>query len=297
MEDPDAPINLNGDDQPESKRYPVNDPNKHPERQSLVCRVPNGMQAQVPLTELTAGGSLRVKWEFTANHPGDGGLYLSYDASTAQTQEMRFFKIANFPQQRRNNRQAVTVALPSWLPAGKAVLRWDWYATHNAPWAEFYSNCVDVNIVSSSTVSPSAIPSHKMESFGTGSATAYPRYDCQDCWCFDCGAADWKKKGINGPQCVGGVEGNCCDITQYNPVDYDAGSGGGFNTCKDKGNSGPATFVSTATGGSGEDNNNNGGNSAGGNGGSPSVTSSAASLAFHHALVAFVGACVFVVMQ
>ena len=117
--------------------------------------------------------------------PGDGGLYLSYDADfgAEQTQAMKFFKIAHFPQQRRNNginnNNKVTVSLPDWLPAGKAVMRWDWYvtlrvtfekreacrphrlrahphtfsaaqhryATHNEPYVEFYSNCVDVDIV------------------------------------------------------------------------------------------------------------------------------------------------------
>ena len=60
---------------------------------------------------------------------------------------MKFFKIAHFPQQRRNNRNTVKVKLPSWLPAGRAVMRWDWYATHNQPYVEFYSNCVDVEVI------------------------------------------------------------------------------------------------------------------------------------------------------
>ena len=67
MEDPDAPINVNGDGQPESQRLPLNDPNTHPSRQSLACRVPNGLQETVPLVTLNAGGTIDLKWEFTAD--------------------------------------------------------------------------------------------------------------------------------------------------------------------------------------------------------------------------------------
>lgn len=66
MEDPDAPINVNGDGLPESQRLPLQDPNAHPDRQSLVCRVPNGLQKAVPLVTLNGGGTIDIKWEFTA---------------------------------------------------------------------------------------------------------------------------------------------------------------------------------------------------------------------------------------
>jgi hypothetical protein len=254
MEDANMPINFNGDGQPESKRLPLNDPDTHPDRQSLVCRVPNGLQKTVPLVTLNAGGTINLKWELTADHPGDGGLYLSYDAAfgTAQTQDMKFFKIAHFPQQRRNNKNTVTVKLPSWLPAGKAVMRWDWYATHNAPWVEFYSNCVDVDVVASAAAkavaSKATIPAYKIES-GTGSANAYSKYNSATAWCYDCDAADWNTKRINGPACVGGIDGNCCDLNQYTPVNSDANAGGGFNVCRDRGTSGDAPWLTTTPGG------------------------------------------------
>ena len=51
-----------------------------------------------PLTTLTAGGTLDLQWKFPADHPGDGGLFLSYDysATVDNRNEMRFFKLANF---------------------------------------------------------------------------------------------------------------------------------------------------------------------------------------------------------
>lgn len=241
IDDPDSPINFNGDEQSESDRWPVNDPEGHPEGQSFVCRISNAVDSVTPMIEVTAGSSMNLRWDFTADHPGDGGLFVSYDYGT-ETQDMKFFKIANFPQQRRNNGEVLSVALPEWLPAGNAVLRWDWYATHNAPWCEFYTNCIDVNIISSSSVDASSIPSFKIE-VGTGSDFAYPAYDCEDCWCWDCDAEDWAAMGMNGPPCVEGVEGNCCDLSLYSAVDYWADSGGGFNTCKDLGTSGEATWI------------------------------------------------------
>ncbi|GMH57307.1 hypothetical protein TrRE_jg262, partial [Triparma retinervis] len=150
-----------------------------------------------------AGEDLSIMWSFTADHPGDGGLFLSYDSSSTDTQSMKFFKIANFPQQRRDNDKVVSVKLPSWLPPGRAVLRWDWYATHNAPWTEFYANCVDVNVASASTVDPRDIPSYTMRVGGNG-PDAYDEYDCPTCWCFDCGAEEWGAKGVNGPKHGGG---------------------------------------------------------------------------------------------
>ncbi|GMI53914.1 hypothetical protein TeGR_g12387, partial [Tetraparma gracilis] len=251
IEDVNSPINFNGDDEPESSRLPANDPSQHPEGQSLVCRVPNGEQDEDSVVhDVQAGDDLTMRWEFEADHPGDGGLYVTYDAGYSDTQQMRFFKIANFPQQRRNNNEDVRVSLPDWLPPGPAVLRWDWYATHNAPWTEFYANCIDVVIASSSALVPADIPSYKIET-GTGSPNSYDAYNCEDCWCWDCPASDWASVGMNGPACVGGVEGNCCDLSQYSPVDFDADSGGGFGDCASEGSSGPAPVGGGGGGGGG----------------------------------------------
>ena len=58
---------------------------------------------------------------------------------------------------RRDSGSTVNVNIPAWLPPGRAVLRWDWYALHNDPHVEFYANCIDVDIVSSSTLPKEAI--------------------------------------------------------------------------------------------------------------------------------------------
>ena len=264
---------LNGDneemvkDKHGQRRFPVNDWKNHPFKASLVCRVPNGLQADVPLVQLTAGTTLNIKVDLTAHHPGDGSVFISYDADfpTDRTADMKFFKIATIPQLRLLNRLSIPIKLPAWLPPGKAIFKWSWYGTHNAPNVEFFGNCVDVNIVSSSKVVPSAIPSYKLEE-GTGSATSFPSYYCEPgdgkpCpWCYDCKAADWHDVGVQGPPCVGGIEGNCCgpiNKDTYTPADDYAkqcykftGAArdacrkrAGFDVCKDSGSSGPAPWL------------------------------------------------------
>ena len=105
-EDMYAPLNGDHESLPKDRhgqrRFPVNDWKKHPFKQSIVCRVPNGLQADVPLVQLTAGTTLDIKVDLTAAHPGDGSVFISYDADfpTDRTADMRFFKIATIPQQR-----------------------------------------------------------------------------------------------------------------------------------------------------------------------------------------------------
>jgi hypothetical protein len=75
-----------------------------------------------------------------------------YDVFTARA-DQKFFKIANLPEcnqvwccppcdcmlpvacrmRCQDNKEDVTVTLPSWLPAGDVVLRWDWYVS-TAAW-------------------------------------------------------------------------------------------------------------------------------------------------------------------
>ena len=93
-----------------------------------------------------------------------------------------------------------------------------------------------------------SIPTYKIES-GTGSPDAYPKYDDPKGWCYDCDAADWTAKKISGPTCVDGVDGNCCDLSKYTSVKYNANAGGGFNVCKDQGTSGDAPWLTPTPGG------------------------------------------------
>lgn len=235
IEDMDSPVNFNGDDAPEGNRLPVDDPTRHPEKQSFVCRVSAQDAVQAPLVQLTAGGTLAMQWKFAATHPGDGGLYLSYDysATADNRQQMRFFKLANFPQMRRDSGSTVTVNIPDWLPPGRAVLRWDWYALHNDPHVEFYANCIDVDVISSSTLPKAAIVTYPIvvaPKEGAGAAA----YSCSADALGNCAKGPFlpnQYPGNNnlgngnywntyepqtapgyflaGPPCVSGVSGNC----------------------------------------------------------------------------------------
>lgn len=94
--DPDAPINCGEC----GGGHPPNDPTKHVTKQSFVCRISEQDMMKTPPKQLTAGGTVAMRWVFPAAHPGDGGLYVSYDhnPNVDIRQSMKFFKIANFPQ-------------------------------------------------------------------------------------------------------------------------------------------------------------------------------------------------------
>ena len=42
----------------------------------------------------------------------------------------KYFKIANFPECNLDNKKNVPVNIPKWLPNGRYIVRWDWYAIH-----------------------------------------------------------------------------------------------------------------------------------------------------------------------
>jgi len=106
----------------------------------------------VPNVVLNAGETTTLTWFFGAKHVGDCDVYLSYDAAETDRAAMRWFKIANFFDcKAQSDQEPQTLELPSWLPAGNAVLRWGWYALHVRPSIEFYSQCVDVTIANTRT--------------------------------------------------------------------------------------------------------------------------------------------------
>jgi len=47
---------------------------------------------------------------------------------------------------------------------------------------------------------------------------------------------------MNGPGCVAGISGNCCDLNRYSAVNYDE-MGPGYDSCRSAGNSGNAPWV------------------------------------------------------
>lgn len=129
----------------------------------FVCRNdPNGSR-----TTVTAGQPLDMQWTNSAKHVGDCAVYVGYGDAIVngvgtEKNSGQFVKIANVFDCKKYSDQTYTIDLPSWLPAGKAVIRWEWYALHVAPTIEFYAQCADVNIVSDSTLSAADLPSYSV---------------------------------------------------------------------------------------------------------------------------------------
>lgn len=129
----------------------------------FVCRNdPNGSR-----TTVTAGQPLTMKWRNTAAHVGDCAVYVGYgddlvNGGLSERRSGQFVKIANVFDCKSYSEQDYQIDLPSWLPAGKAVIRWEWYALHVRPTIEFYAQCADVDIVSSSSLTPADLPSYSI---------------------------------------------------------------------------------------------------------------------------------------
>jgi len=112
-----------------------------------VCRhaSPN---PNVARTTVNAGQTLNLQWHFSAKHVGDCDAYISYDVDSPLSQ-MNWFKLGNFFDCRVDSDREVNhpLVMPSMLKSGNAVLRWGWYALHQHPNVEFYSQCSDITIV------------------------------------------------------------------------------------------------------------------------------------------------------
>jgi len=158
-----------------------NDPLSGPNEDEFVCRNdPNPMN---PKTTVTAGQSINMKWTLTAKHWGDCSVYVGYgDAIVngvgSEKRDGRFVKIANVPDCKKYSEQDYTVDLPAWLPAGHAVIRWEWYALHMHPAIEFYVQCADVIIESDSSLTIDQLPSYPVVGPNVlpGSADVAPGY-------------------------------------------------------------------------------------------------------------------------
>jgi len=175
-----------------------NNPVSGPNGTDFVCRNdPTGAQK----TAVKAGESVTMRWELSAPHQGDCAIYVGYgDALTAGTGDAkragRFVKIANVFDCRAYTGQDYQVDLPSWLPAGQAVIRWEWYAIHVWPGPEFYAQCADVTIESSSALTANEIPSYTIVSpqvFPAQSTDQLP-YRCYWCQGF--------QEFLTGPPCA-----------------------------------------------------------------------------------------------
>merc|ERR1719296_485110 len=132
---------------------------------AFVCREasPN---PNVPVTSVVAGQSLQLAWHFTALHVGDCSVYISYDVEKPRSQQ-KFVKVANIPDCKSYT--SWTIEIPASLPAGRAILRWDWVALHIWPKTENFVQCADIDIRSTSPSSPSGL-----DSFSIANPPIYP---------------------------------------------------------------------------------------------------------------------------
>jgi hypothetical protein len=74
-------------------------------------------------------------------------MYMSYDV-TKPPKEQKYFKLADIADCKAANNQDVTVKIPTYLPAGAAILRFEWIALHVRPMSKFvvrwFIACVEV---------------------------------------------------------------------------------------------------------------------------------------------------------
>jgi len=131
----------------------------------FVCR--NDPVPSASRTRVTAGQSMDMRWINSARHVGDCAVYVGYGDAIVNgmgdaKNSGQFVKIANIYDCKRYSEQTIQIELPSWLPAGPAVIRWEWYALHVSPTIEFYAQCADVEISSASTLSAADLPSYSV---------------------------------------------------------------------------------------------------------------------------------------
>lgn len=110
----------------------------------FVCR---DQPAATPIITAAVGSAVTVQWDFTAAHVGDCAMYMSYDVGKPD-KEQEYFKLANIADCKAFNKKDVNVQIPTYLPAGPAILRFEWYALHVRPTIEYYAQCVDITITS-----------------------------------------------------------------------------------------------------------------------------------------------------
>jgi len=192
--------------------------------ESFVCRHAEALNNNAPL-QMVAGGTFDLSWDFvaTAEHEGDCAVFVTYDVDLPR-REQRYVKIANLPYCRQQELQTVTIDIPSGLPAGRALLRWDWLAYHLWPSIEWYAQCADVEIVSSSARSPSSLNSYSIINPPIYPQNCQEGVGCRDPFAGD-GFSQRDTGYITGPACFDDTL-NQCDLTARGTQGY-TGFGGG----------------------------------------------------------------------
>jgi len=181
----------------------------------FACR--NGKNPNVQPTEYTAGDTITLEWDLTANHIGDAGIYISYDHDVPHSSiyNMNFFKIANIPKARDHKKSLgldYQITLPSWLPGGKAVLRWEWYALHVNPTIELYAQCADIIITpGASPVDLSEIAMYPVVD-ASGNTKTLPLYNT-DMAIYRDGFNEASPQWLTGPACARDSDLNDCAAT------------------------------------------------------------------------------------
>jgi len=147
-----------------------NDPVSGPDGTDFVCRNdPTALSGSKSQTKVKAGSEMSMRWDLSVNHEGDCAVYVGYGKALSSgkgtdKRDAEFVKIANVFDCKLYNGKEYLVDLPDWLPAGPAVIRWEWYAIHVWPTIEFYAQCADVIIESSSDLAVAELPSYPIVS-------------------------------------------------------------------------------------------------------------------------------------
>jgi len=182
----------------------------------FACR--NGKNPSVTPTEFNAGDVITLEWDLTANHIGDAAVYISYDIDepASSVHEMQFFKIANIPKARDFKKSLgldYQIKLPDWLPAGNAVLRWEWYALHVNPTIELYAQCADIVITAKagSEVAKGDIHTYPVVD-ASGNTKTLPLYN-QDGVIYRNGFDESSPQWMTGPACARDMTENNCQLT------------------------------------------------------------------------------------
>lgn len=155
-----------------------------------------------------------IKFE-GGGHVGDCSVYISYDVNVP-TNAAQFVKIANLPDCRKQINTLVPIMLPTYLPAGNAILRWDQYALHQGSFIEWYVQCADIAITSSSARSWDSFNKFSIARAYPGGMSNYRRNIAVP------GDADFY---MTGPACVDDSL-NQCALTARDTKGY-SGVGGG----------------------------------------------------------------------
>lgn len=200
-------------------------------QEDWVCRHPHpNPSVQRPTIE--AGSTTGIVYGTGAiGHAGDCAVYISYDTDRAR-RAMRWVKIANLPDCRSQINELVPIVVPSELPAGGAVLRWDQYALHQMantpPFIEWFIQCADIVISSSSGRSWESFNSFSI--IDNGGTPAYPSSvsSYRSPYKANQAAPGKSEFWMTGPACVDDSI-NQCALTAVGTKGY-TGFGGESNT-------------------------------------------------------------------